>query len=76
MPESRGYIGVAVIIIIIIVILFYAVRPKRSSTTEKYNAGNNIDFRKTKTDKNLPASVMPVTDVPNLGSPFIIINNP
>jgi hypothetical protein len=66
----------AIVIVIVIVILFWLVIRKKPAKTEKYNAGNNIDFRKTKTDRNLPADVMPVTDVPNVGSPFVIINNP
>ena len=62
------------VVILAVLVLFWMLKP--SKKTEKYNAGNNINFRKTKTDRNLPASVMPKTDVPNIGSPFIIIDNP
>lgn len=64
---------IVAIIIVVVLILFWMLN--KSSKSEKYNAGANIDFRRTKTDRNLPASVMPVSDVQDLGSPFIIINN-
>jgi len=75
MPGEESKFPIVAIIIIVVLVLFWMLKPSRSKT-EKYNAGNNIDFRKTKTDRNLPASVMPHTDVPNMGSPFIIIDNP
>lgn len=70
--DNQGYIIAAVLVAVLI--LFWTLKPSKKS--EKYNAGNNIDFRKTKTDKNLPNSVMPHSDVPNIGSPFVIIDNP
>lgn len=60
-------------VVVVVLLLFWMLKPSKKN--EKYNNGNNIDFRKTKTDKNLPNSVMPHSDVPNNGSPFIIIDN-
>lgn len=62
------------VVVVVVIVLFWMLKP--SKRAEKYNAGNNINFRKTKTDRNLPASVMPHSDVQNIGSPFIIIDNP
>jgi hypothetical protein len=80
MIGGNDSIMMAVIVIIVIVALFWMIKPSKKSgatgnTKEKYNAGNNIDFRYTETDRNLPPDVMPHTDVPNVGSPFIIIDN-
>ena len=54
-------------IVIAILVLFWLTKGK----SEKYNGGNNIDFRKTETDRNLPSDV-----ISKAGTPFIIINNP
>ena len=65
---------IAVVVIVVIISLFFMIKPKRNAK-ERYNGGNNIDFRKQDTDRNLPDDVMPHTDVPNVGSPFVIIDN-
>ena len=71
--SDENNICIIVVCIIVVIILFWMLKPNKN---EKYNVGNNINFRKTKTDRDLPASVMPVTNVPNIGSPFMIIDNP
>ena len=63
MPNELAILG---FIFTAILILFWLTKSR-----EKYNAGNNIDFRKTETDRNLPSDV-----ISKAGTPFVIINNP
>jgi hypothetical protein len=48
---------------------------KARNMQENYNAGNNIDFDKTKTDKNIPEAVLSKSDAYFPGGRFDYIMN-